>query len=131
MSMNNTGTVLVVEDDADVRDVAVQMLEMEGFVVLEAEDAQSGLEKFKQNPNVDLVFTDVIMPGGISGIEMAKSILALKRQTLILIATGYTAKAEALINSASQSENIAVVAKPYNINKLPKLISAMIRNAGD
>lgn len=71
MNMNNAGTVLVVEDDPDVRDVAVQILEMEGFDVLKAVDAQSGLEKFRQNPNVDLVFTDIIMPGGISGIEMA------------------------------------------------------------
>ena len=131
MSMNNAGLVLVVEDDPGVRDVAVQMLEMEGFEVLEAVDAQSGLEKFRQNPDVDLVFTDVIMPGGISGIEMAKEILALKHGTLILIATGYAAKAEALVNSAAQSENIAVVAKPYNINKIPKLITAMIRNAPD
>ena len=46
------------------------MLEFAGFDVIEAVDAASGLQRFKENPQIDLVFTDVIMPGGTSGIEM-------------------------------------------------------------
>ncbi|MEX0962837.1 MAG: response regulator [Pseudohongiellaceae bacterium] len=129
METKNSGTILVVEDEAGVRDVAVQMLKFTGFKVIEAVDAQSGLEQFNQNPDIDLVFTDVIMPGGTSGIEMVKSMLAKKPHTLILLATGYSAKAEALVNTASKSENIGVVAKPYDINKIPTLISGMIENA--
>lgn len=129
METDYSGTVLVVEDEPGVRDVAVQMLKFTGFNVLEAIDAQSGLELFNQNPEIDLVFSDVIMPGGTSGIEMAKEMLARKPQTLILLATGYSAKAEALVNKAAQSENIGVVAKPYDINKIPALISTMIGNA--
>ncbi len=124
-----SGTVLVVEDEPGVRDVAVQMLEFTGFTVLEAVDAKSGLEMFNKHPEIDLVFTDVIMPGGISGIEMAKEILNLKPHTLVLLATGYAAKAEALIDTASKSENIGAVAKPYDVNKIPLLITAMINNA--
>ena len=74
METNKSGTVLVVEDEPDVRDVAVQMLKLTGFTVIEAIDAQSGLEQFNKNPDIDLVFSDVIMPGGTSGIEMAKDI---------------------------------------------------------
>lgn len=129
MESNNSGTVLVVEDEPGVRDVAVQMLRFTGFNVIEAIDAQSGLEQFNENPDIDLVFSDVIMPGGTSGIEMAKEMLAQKPQTLILLATGYADKAEALVNKSSQSENIGVVSKPYDINKIPALISAMISNA--
>lgn len=129
METNRSGTILVVEDEPGVRDVAVQMLQFTGFNVIEAIDAQSGLEQFNQNPDIDLVFSDVIMPGGTSGIEMAKEMLALNPQTLILLATGYSAKAEALVNKSSQSNNIGVVAKPYDINKIPTLISAMISNA--
>lgn len=129
METNKAGTVLVVEDEPGVRDVAVQMLQFTGYKVIEAIDAQSGLEQFNQNPDIDLVFTDVIMPGGTSGIEMAKEILALKPHMLILLATGYSAKAEALVATASKSENIGVVAKPYDINKIPTLIAAMISNA--
>ena len=129
MEANKSGTVLVVEDEPEVRDVAVQMLKFTGFNVIEAIDAQSGLEQFNENPDIDLVFSDVIMPGGTSGIEMAKEMLAQKPQTLILLATGYSDKAEALVNKSSQSENIGVVTKPYDINKIPTLISAMISNA--
>ena len=80
-----SGTILVVEDEPGVRDVAMQMLKFSGFRVLEAIDAKSGLAMFNQHPEIDLVFTDVIMPGGISGIEMAKEILKIKPQALILL----------------------------------------------
>lgn len=129
MDTNKSGTILVVEDDPDVRDIAVHMLTFAGFDVIEAVDAKSGLEQFNQNPDIDLVFSDVIMPGGTSGIEMAKEMLTQKPRTLILLATGYSAKAEALVNKAARSDNIGVVAKPYDINKIPILISAMISNA--
>ena len=123
---NKSGTVLVAEDEPGVRDVAVQMLKFTGFNVI---DAQSALDQFNQNPDIDLVFSDVIMPGGASGIEMAKEMLAQKPNTLILPATGYSAKAESLVKKASQSDNIGVVGKPYDINKIPTLILAMISNA--
>jgi DNA-binding NtrC family response regulator len=131
METNKSGTILIVEDEPGVRDVAVQMLKFTGFNVIEAFDAQSGLEKFYQNPDIDLVFSDVIMPGGTSGIEMAKEMLAQKPQILILLATGYSAKAEALMKTAAQTDHIEVVSKPYDINKIPTLISAMISNAAE
>jgi hypothetical protein len=65
------------------------------------------------------------LPGGTSVIEMAKEMLAQKNHTPILLATGYSAKTEALVNKAVQSDNIGVVAK----NKIPKLTSALISNA--
>lgn len=129
METTKSGTILVVEDEPGVREVAVEMLKFTGFKVIEAIDAQSGLEQFKLNPDIDLVFSDVIMPGGTSGIEMAKEMLVQKPHTLILLATGYSAKAEALVDKAAHSDNIGVVAKPYDINKIPTLISAMISNA--
>jgi len=125
----SSGTVLVVEDEPGVRDVAVEMLKFSGFNVVEAVDAASGLEQFNQNPDIDLVFSDVIMPGGTSGIEMAKEILAQNPNTPILLATGYSAKADALVNTAARSDNIGVLSKPYDINEIPKLISTMISNA--
>ncbi|MBT6482448.1 MAG: response regulator [Gammaproteobacteria bacterium] len=129
MENNKSGTILVVEDEPGVRDVTVQMLEFAGFDVIEAVDAASGLQRFKENPQIDLVFTDVIMPGGTSGIEMSKEILVQNPHTLILLATGYLDKAEALIDKAAHSSNIAVVAKPYDINIIPDLISSMISSA--
>ncbi len=73
---NREYTILVVEDNDGVRELAVTMLTTSGYRVLEAIDAASGLAMFRQHPEINLVFTDVIMPGGMSGIEMAKQILA-------------------------------------------------------
>ncbi|MDB3898275.1 response regulator [Gammaproteobacteria bacterium] len=129
MENNKSGTILVVEDEPGVRDVTVQMLEFAGFDVIEAVDAASGLQRFKENPQIDLVFTDVIMPGGTSGIEMSKEILVQNPHILILLATGYLDKAEALIDKAAHSSNIAGVSKPYDINIIPDLISSMISSA--
>ena len=125
------GTILVVEDDPGVRDVAVQMLNMAGFTVIEAEDAGSGLAKFKRYPEIDLVFTDVILPGGVSGIEMTKDILKHKPHTLILLATGYEAKAAALQDLAARVDTIRAIKKPYDVNKIPGLINSMIATANN
>jgi len=112
---NREYTILVVEDNDGVRELAVTMLTTSGYRVLEAIDAASGLAMFRQHPEIDLIFTDVIMPGGISGIEMAKQILAEQADALILLATGYQEKAKALQERAAQSENIAAVSKPYDV----------------
>ncbi len=125
MESNKPRTVLVVEGEPSVHDIAGKMPKFTGFNVIQAIDTQSGLEQFKQNPDIDLVFFDVILSGGTSGTEIAKEMLAQKKHTPILIATGYSAKAGALVNKAPQSDNIGVVAK----NKTPKLISAMISTA--
>ncbi len=126
---NREYTILVVEDNDGVRELAVTMLTTSGYRVLEAIDAASGLAMFRQHPEIDLIFTDVIMPGGISGIEMAKQILAEQADALILLATGYQEKAKALQERAAQSENIAAVSKPYDVNEIPKLVASMLAKA--
>jgi len=122
-------TILVVEDHPGVRDIAVEMLKISGYRVLEAEDAASGFAKFMAHPEIDLVFTDVIMPGGTSGIEMAKDILHERPEALILLATGYQEKGVALKAHAAKSENVAAISKPYDVNEIPKLIATMLANA--
>ena len=119
-------TILVVEDNPGVRDLAVQMLTMNGYQVLEACDAKTGLDVFHRHPEIDLVFTDIIMPGGVSGIEMAKQILAEQPEALILLATGYQEKGKALQEHAAKSENIAAVSKPYDVNEIPELVATML-----
>jgi len=95
------------------------MLKFSGFKVVEAVDAASGIEQFNQNPDIDLVFTDVIMAGDSSGIEMAKETLAQNTNTPILLVIGYSAKANALVNTAARSDNIGVLSKPYDTNEIP------------
>lgn len=122
-------TILVVEDHDGVRDLAVQMLKLNGFRVLEANNAAAGLAVFRKYPEIALVFTDVIMPGGVSGIELAKQILMERPDALILLATGYSEKGSALKAHAARSENIAAVSKPYDVNEIPDLINSMLARA--
>ncbi|NKB33865.1 MAG: response regulator [Pseudomonadales bacterium] len=128
-SNKNQRTILIVEDDAEVRDLAVTMFESEGYTVLTAENAVIGLETFKSNPEIDLVFTDVIMPGGVTGVEMTKRILELRPDALVLLASGYQDKGAALIDSTYNMDNIAYVDKPYDVDEIPGIVASMFDNA--
>jgi len=121
-----SGTILLVEDDSGVRDVATQMLLEAGFKVIAANDGNSGLERFNNNPNIDLVFSDIMMPGGMNGIDMAKRILEDNPATPILLATGYTQLI--LKDKIDESDNITCISKPYDTDKLPELINSMLVN---
>lgn len=119
-----SGTILLVEDDSGVRDVATQMLLEAGFTVIAANDGNSGLERFNNNPGIDLVFSDIMMPGGMNGIDMAKRILLEKPTTPILLATGYTQ--QILKDKIAESDHIICISKPYDTDKLPELINSML-----
>jgi len=121
------GKVLVVEDDVDVRDVASQTLAEAGFEVIVAGDGHDGLQKFKDNPDIDLVFSDVVMPGGMSGIDLAREVLALSPSMPILLTTGYTE--EKIKQGIMALDNIEFVPKPYDTNELPKFVNSLMVNS--
>ena len=118
------GKILVVEDNESVRDVASQMLQTIGFDVITAHNGSSGLREYKTNPDVDLVFSDVIMPGGMTGVELATKILEISPGLPILLATGYAEKE--LKDKLIHHKNVVLVAKPYDTNELPDLINSMM-----
>jgi len=117
------GTVLVVEDDDDVRDIASHTLLDAGYHVLLAENGNKGLELFQKHRNIDLVFSDIIMPGGMTGVEMAQEIQRIK-PIPVLLATGYAEKM--LKDKIQDSANIICIAKPYDTDELPALIDSML-----
>lgn len=119
------GRILVVEDNANVREVACQMLTNAGYEVISADNGPAGLRMFQENPDVDLVFSDVIMPGGMTGIDMAEEILKLSPDKPILLTTGYTEKA--LKDRILEFKNIVCVSKPYDTNELPKYVHSMMQ----
>ncbi|CAO3410214.1 response regulator [Azospirillum largimobile] len=81
-------TVLVVDDDADVRAVAVQAVGALGYRVLEADGAEAALTLLDRQP-VDLLFTDIVMPGGLNGRELAREGLRRHPSLRVLFASGY------------------------------------------
>jgi CheY-like chemotaxis protein len=82
-------TILVVEDDERVRQLTITRLKLIGYQVLEASDGPKALEILKQERAVDLVFTDLIMPGGMSGHEVAARARELKPGVKVLLTSGY------------------------------------------
>lgn len=119
-------TILVVEDDVNVRQLAVDMFEAEDFLVHQASDAKTGLELFNAHPEIDLVFSDLILPGGVTGIEMTKKILELNAEALIILATGYQDKGEAIAANTQSMENIVYIPKPYDVEEIPVMVKSMI-----
>lgn len=122
-----SGLVLVVEDDEHVRKVACDMLTESGFDVLSAEDGNKGLSLFRTNPDIEFVFSDIVMPGGMNGIQLAEDILAISPTIPIILVTGYTDRNTK--QSIPKNKNIICISKPYDINEIPNLISKMITEA--
>lgn len=81
--------ILVVEDDARVRRVAVARLEDEGYRVIEAGDGARALAALAEHPEIELLFTDIVMPGGMLGDELAKEARALRPDLKVLFTSGY------------------------------------------
>ncbi|PWC39833.1 response regulator [Azospirillum sp. TSO35-2] len=89
-------TVLVVDDDADVRAVAVQAVAALGYRVLEADGAEAALAVLDRQP-VDLLFTDIVMPGGLNGRELAREGLRRHPSLRVVFASGYANGPEAAV----------------------------------
>ncbi len=119
-------TILVVEDDERVRKLTVRRLNMIGYRVLEASDGPTALEMLSRRNVVDLVFTDLIMPGGLSGREVAIRARELKPGIKVLLTSGY---AEELVRGDDlQREQLKVLRKPY---QQADLVAALREILGD
>jgi two-component system NtrC family sensor kinase len=101
-------TVLLVEDDAGVAELALGLLEDAGYKVKTAANASEALKVLRNGEPIDLVFSDVMMPGGMNGAELARIVRGEFPSIFILLATGY---AEAAASAATQE--FPLIRKPY------------------
>jgi signal transduction histidine kinase/CheY-like chemotaxis protein len=115
--VHGSGTVLFVEDDALVREAVTRALMESGFAVLVAEDGEAALRLLDNSlTRPDVVFSDVVMPGQVSGIDLA-GILSQRFPGLpVVLATGYTEQQIAV-------PDVQVLAKPYAIEQLVAILS--------
>jgi signal transduction histidine kinase len=121
-ALRGSGRVLLVEDDALVRDTVVRGLEESGFEVLVAASGDRALAMIEAGLEVDVVFSDIVMPGKLSGIDLA-GILRERRPGLpVVLATGYTDQRATL-------PGVQVLAKPYEISRLVELLSSLASQA--
>jgi len=110
-------TVLVCEDDDDVRAYTVELLGELGYHVLEAHDGAATLRLIEQpGRRVDLLFTDVVLPGGMSGAELARRARELRPDLKVLFTTGYAR--DAIVHEGRLDPGIELVAKPFSFGDL-------------
>jgi CheY-like chemotaxis protein len=117
-------TILIVEDDPEVRKTSIAMLHELGHQILIARNAAEALALLQAGNPIDILFTDVVMPGGMSGVELANQALARSPALKVLITTGYPGHAELL------RSDFAVLPKPFTRVDLELLIRSLIDRPG-
>jgi CheY-like chemotaxis protein len=115
-------TVLVVEDELIVRMTIAEYLRDEGYEVIEASNADQALVVLQKGTNVDLVFTDVRMPGSIDGCELARQVRVHWPKLPVILTSGYS---DELLTARSICEDI-VVPKPYRPQAIVTTIKAVL-----
>ncbi|MFC5479413.1 response regulator [Massilia suwonensis] len=115
-------TILVVEDEEDVRDSTCAILSALGYEVLEACDAAGAVEIVESGRHVDLVFTDVIMPGPVSSLQLGEAVRRHLPSAQILYTSGYAEGV--LAHEGKVSASVHLLQKPYH----PDALSARIRH---
>lgn len=115
-------TLLIVEDEPVLREMAQLILEECGYTVLIAANGREALELWQQHRDaIDLLFTDMVMPAGVSGVELANKLLSEKRQLKIIFASGYTVD-DISTDFLSRNNDARFLQKPYTRVTLARAI---------
>jgi PAS domain S-box-containing protein len=115
-----SGTVLLVEDNPEVAMVSTSLLEQLGYTVLRVESAEAALLELEHD-GIDLVFSDIVMPGKMDGLSLARHLKAVRPGLPILLASGYS---DAAINVRG---DFPILRKPYEIHQLSQAIAKLAR----
>ena len=124
VSEMGTETILVVEDDPKVRTLTVSRLEQLQYKVVAASDGPAALKILKQRKDIDLVLTDVVMPGGMTGFDVAKQALALRPELKTLLATGYAKGVEP--KKKGKGAEYRILRKPYGLQELARTLREIL-----
>lgn len=128
-STPGTATVLVVEDSDDVRALAIDQLETLGYRVLAARSGEAALAMLDSAdpPRIDLLFSDIVMPGGMNGLALAEQVGARQPDAAILLTTGYN---DELVADGPRAATMDVLGKPYRRAELADRIRAALERRG-
>ncbi|WP_257447730.1 response regulator [Archangium lipolyticum] len=121
-----TETILVVEDDAEVRATVVEMVSELGYRVLKAVDAQSALVILQSGVPIEMLFTDVVMPGPVRSPELARQAKALIPDIEVLFTSGYTENA--IVHGGRLDPGVQLLSKPYSREDLARKLRQLLDN---
>ncbi|WP_019143118.1 hybrid sensor histidine kinase/response regulator [Noviherbaspirillum massiliense] len=115
-SLETGSRLLFVEDDPLVATVVIPALKEAGFEVQEAKNGEDALAKIKRDGPFDVVFSDVVMPGPVSGIDLAEYITRHDSRTRVVLATGYS-------DQRINLRGVEILAKPYDVQEAVEILS--------
>lgn len=113
-------TVLVVEDDPNVREVTIDRLEHLGYSIIEAENAQQALDRLEAGAKVDVLLSDVVMPGGITGVELVDEVRRKYPNIKAILSSGYAPDANAGVPRTPW------LRKPYTLSELSQTLRQVL-----
>lgn len=119
-------TVLVVEDDPDVRAIVVGILSDMGCEIIEAEDARSALRRLDERPDIDVLFTDVVLPGGASGPDLVIEARRRLPDIKVVLTSGYPDGDSTGLDSGEKHPWF--IRKPYRRTELAELLGKVVRS---
>ncbi len=118
-------TILVVEDDPSVRRLTVNRLEGLGYTVLAAKDGPAALELLRADNQIDLILSDIVMPGGLTGFDVANQALQINPDLKILLATGYASGWGA--GHGQPGTDYPILRKPYGLSDLSSALRDLLK----
>jgi CheY-like chemotaxis protein len=118
--------VLVVEDDPFVRSYAIMSLESLGFRVTAAVDGNEALQKLGTDTHIDILFTDVVMPGGVNGWELADRARKARPNLRVLLTSGYAL--ETLAVHTQLRDGLVILTKPYRKAELARRLRDVLNH---
>ena len=119
-------TVLVIDDEPTVRMLMREALEEGGYSVLEAADGPSGLRTLRTEVRIDLLVTDVGLPGGMNGRQVADAARISRSELKVLFVTGYAENA--VVGNGHLDAGMHVIAKPFNMSEFANKVREMIED---
>jgi CheY-like chemotaxis protein len=117
-------TILLVEDNEDVREYAKSALEELGYKVLVAHDSAGALRIVDDGAHIDLLFTDIVLPGGMNGRQLSHEVLKARPGLAVLFTTGYTPNA--IIHHGRLDPDVQLLSKPYTQDDLSRKIRRIL-----
>jgi CheY-like chemotaxis protein len=117
--------VLVVEDEQRVRDVTVTRLVALGYRVLEASNGTAAMEVLVGHPEVEVVFSDLVLPGELSGLDLAKRIQQVHPNVHVILTSGYPAE---LVSEWGAGLDLQVLRKPYRQAELAHIFREALQS---
>jgi PAS domain S-box-containing protein len=116
--------ILIVDDNAEVRRTAVDILGSLGYRVLEAETGRQAIEQFVAHPEIKLVFSDVMLPGGILGSQLAQKLRKRRPEIKILMTSGFSESG--VMQRSALDGTIELLQKPYKVEELARRVRALL-----